>query len=275
MTRLLTGLTLAGALLALLVYGPLSWMLVAIAVIAFVAAFELAVMVRQAGAQTYPMLAAAGSSALVLSYRFETLQLGAVLAVLLGVCWTVAIARGSDPAAVARGAMWTIFSAIYVGFGLGAIVGLMSAFESLQLGRKVLFFALLSVYAADTFAYYGGRALGKRKLAPWLSPGKTVAGFISGLLAGAVFGGVASWALELPWASSVSLTIGIGAVAGLSLAFLGALGDLVESAIKRLSGVKDSGAWLPGHGGVLDRVDSLLLALPLLYWLIAPLVATL
>jgi len=127
----------------------------------------------------------------------------------------------------------------------------------LPAGRNLLLYALFLVFAADTGAYFVGRRLGHRRLAPAISAGKTWEGFIGGLLGAAAFSALAAVVLGVaagwwPW------WLGIGVVA----AALSVSGDLFESVFKREAGVKDSGNLLPGHGGLLDRVDSLLAALP-------------
>lgn len=125
-------------------------------------------------------------------------------------------------------------------------------------GLKWLLFAFLLTWAADTFAYFAGRAFGRRKLAPAISPNKTV----EGAAGGAVATLAAGWLLApLP---------GLEPWQGLLIApgvfLLSVLGDLAESALKRYAGVKDSGRLLPGHGGVLDRFDSSLFVLPFVYY---------
>jgi phosphatidate cytidylyltransferase len=134
-------------------------------------------------------------------------------------------------------------------------------------GRALLALPLILTWVSDTAAYFGGRAFGRRRLMPSVSPGKTVAGAVAGVagtaIAGAVYGHVVlSSALDLP------LGIGFGLLAGLILSLVAQLGDLAESLLKREAGVKDSGAVLPGHGGVLDRFDSLFFTIPVAYWLV-------
>ena len=130
-------------------------------------------------------------------------------------------------------------------------------------GGRLLIAALLMVWFCDTLAYFGGSLLGRHKLAPAVSPNKTWEGAISGLL-GAVAGGiVAFYAVGSP-----VLALWEYAVLGVLTGFFGQVGDLAESMIKRDAGVKDSSAILPGHGGILDRFDSFLFTLPLLWvWL--------
>jgi len=116
-----------------------------------------------------------------------------------------------------------------------------------------------TIWAGDAAAYYGGRALGRHKLAPAVSPNKTVEGSISGLLGSVVVGiGLGTWLLNVP-------TI-VLAGASVAAAIAGQIGDLAESALKRSSKVKDSSSLLPGHGGMLDRLDSLIFAAPVYFW---------
>lgn len=128
-------------------------------------------------------------------------------------------------------------------------------------GPSWLFIALATAFLSDTMAYFAGRAFGKHKLYPEVSPNKTKEGALGGLLGGALamtgFGSL--WLLpEIPIAHAVAL--------GLVGSALGQIGDLVESMLKRTYGVKDSGAVIPGHGGLLDRTDALLFVAPLLYY---------
>ncbi|MES0874250.1 phosphatidate cytidylyltransferase [Sinimarinibacterium thermocellulolyticum] len=127
-------------------------------------------------------------------------------------------------------------------------------------GALKLLYLLFLVFAADTGAFLAGRNFGRRKLAPMISPGKTVEGAIGGLLlcaAWALTGGVYAFGVagsELGWLLALSLLVALASI----------VGDLVESMFKRLGGIKDSGNILPGHGGLLDRVDSILAAAPLM-----------
>jgi phosphatidate cytidylyltransferase len=128
-------------------------------------------------------------------------------------------------------------------------------------GPKFLLFALVITWAGDTAAYFAGRALGKRPLAPVLSPKKTWEGTIASLLGALLVAILFSRWMFVPVAHLLAMAV-VGNVAGQA-------GDLLESAYKRSAGVKDSGALLPGHGGVLDRIDALILAIPVVwyYWI--------
>jgi phosphatidate cytidylyltransferase len=122
-----------------------------------------------------------------------------------------------------------------------------------------MFALLFTIIASDTAQYYGGRLMGRRLLAPVISPKKTVEGALSGFVAGAVALPVLGqwWLPSLP-APALALV-------GVTLVAAGIVGDLFESLLKRSAGVKDASALIPGHGGVLDRLDSLLFAGPVFY----------
>lgn len=129
-------------------------------------------------------------------------------------------------------------------------------------GMRWLFLVLAVVFAGDIGALYAGTYLGKRKLCPSVSPGKTIEGSLGGLLANVAVGVLFKLILfpRLIWGESILFFLILGIV--------GQIGDLYESEFKRAAGVKDSGAILPGHGGLLDRIDALLFALPVAYFFI-------
>jgi len=154
----------------------------------------------------------------------------------------------------------TLLGTAWLGFGLGAVL-LVRDFQ--EFGRTAAFAVVLAVFADDTAAYFGGRALGRRKLAPTISPGKTWEGFAFGTAA-AIF--VVFVALYQD--RDQFLAIGEALVLGLVVALAAPLGDLFESMVKRDMGVKDSGSLLAGHGGVLDRLDAVLFAFPAAYFTI-------
>jgi phosphatidate cytidylyltransferase len=133
-------------------------------------------------------------------------------------------------------------------------------------GPKLLLFALVITWAGDTAAYFVGRAIGKHRLAPVLSPKKTWEGTIASILGTLLFAIAFSRWLSVPWPHLLGMAAA-GNVAGQA-------GDLLESAYKRSAGVKDSGTLLPGHGGILDRIDALILAIPVVWyywiWIYAP-----
>jgi phosphatidate cytidylyltransferase len=129
-------------------------------------------------------------------------------------------------------------------------------------GIAWIFFLLTIIFAGDISAFYFGTYFGRHKLSPSVSPGKTVEGSVGGFLANVLVGSVFKLLLfpSLSWGICIFFFILIGAA--------GQIGDLFESALKRMSGVKDSGIILPGHGGILDRIDALLFATPVMYFFI-------
>lgn len=131
--------------------------------------------------------------------------------------------------------------------------------NNVEMGLALTLLTLFAVWAVDSFAYLVGRAMGKHKLAPNISPNKTVEGAVGGLVAGLAVGAIFGWLLLGKPVTGLL----VGAIAGT----LGQIGDLFESALKREIGIKDFGAIMPGHGGILDRFDSLLFVAPAV-WLL-------
>lgn len=136
-----------------------------------------------------------------------------------------------------------------------------------ECGIFLMFFSMFTVILCDAAAYFGGRAYGKRKLAPAISPGKSVEGATAGVIGGMLGGVVCKGIFEVFWPElSAPLTWVAVVVLALLLSIAAIIGDLIESLLKRDAEVKDTGRLLPGTGGVLDRIDSSLLAFPVLYY---------
>jgi phosphatidate cytidylyltransferase len=157
----------------------------------------------------------------------------------------------------------TILGVFYVAFLGGFLVAARVGFDGAgipHLSTKLLAFFFLVTMGADTGAYYVGKNLGKHKLVPKISPGKTWEGLTGGILAGVALAGMSSFTFfpELNYRASLPLA--------LVMAVVGLFGDLAESAMKRGAGAKDAASILPGHGGILDRLDSLLFNAPILYY---------
>ena len=152
----------------------------------------------------------------------------------------------------------TVLGVCYVFLLGGFLIALRTGFRH-EPAADLLSFFLLVLMGSDTGAYFTGRALGKHKLAPKISPGKTWEGAVGGLLT-SLLAAVCAHYWFFP---ELSLKAGLPLAAGMSI--LGVLGDLTESALKRGAAIKDSGTLFPGHGGLLDRLDSLLFNAPLLY----------
>ena len=145
-----------------------------------------------------------------------------------------------------------------VGLAAGSFAALASLAPKEE-GTSRIALLLAVIVASDIFAYFIGHALGRHKLAPQVSPGKTIEGAAGGLLGAAIASAlVANWLFR-------DQSTGLVMIMGVLVAMAGIVGDLLESLFKRYVGVKDSGTIFPGHGGALDRIDSFLLAAPLLY----------
>jgi phosphatidate cytidylyltransferase len=212
-----------------------------------------------------------GGAALFTIFCFATpdpIQFQARLDVQTIVLVLLALTIGTLVAATLRGAPFdktiassgaTILGVLYVVLLGGHLVALRTGFEE-RLSAHLLSFFFLVLMGADTGAYYVGRAIGKHKLAPNISPGKTWEGVAGGLAAALALAVLAHFwffkELPLKWALPLAAV----------MAALGILGDLTESALKRGAGAKDAAKLLPGHGGALDRLDSLLFNAPLVYY---------
>jgi phosphatidate cytidylyltransferase len=158
---------------------------------------------------------------------------------------------GTDAVASVSAALLPV---LYLGLPLGSMVAVRET-----RGREALFLMMLTVIVSDTAQYYSGRAFGRRPLAPEISPKKTMEGAVGGFMFGAlVLAGVGVW-----WLPTVPLVY--RALLGIAVVAFGIAGDLFESMLKRSAGVKDSSSLIPGHGGILDRIDALLFAAPIYY----------
>ncbi len=158
------------------------------------------------------------------------------------------------------GWVWTVIGILYVGWLLGYLVSL----RGLEDGRNWIFLALFATFGSDTTAFFVGRAIGRHRLAPQISPGKTWEGAIAGVC-GAILVSL-FFVLPTPLSLSSHLNWGRAILLGLLVSVFGQIGDLVESLFKRNMGVKDSGKLIPGHGGLLDRMDSIVFAGVVVYY---------
>lgn len=200
------------------------------------------------------------------SYLLNAPQLAAAALIALAiVCLTIALRASGEIKNSLMSVSSTVFGVVYVALLPGCLIGVRmlpdagTSLSAPHLASKLLtmFFAL--VMLTDTGAFYVGRSVGRHKLAPRISPGKTVEGAIGGFATAMVTGVLCKLIFfhEIPVTHAIALGAAIGIV--------GQIGDLAESMLKRGAGVKDSGNLLPGHGGMLDRIDSILFCAPLLY----------
>ena len=149
---------------------------------------------------------------------------------------------------------FALLSLLYVGIGFYYFI------EARFAGLHYIFYALFIIWATDTGAYFFGRAFGKRKLWPEISPNKTIEGSVGGVISALIVAFIIQ--LFIDFEQSFTMLV----IMTIAISIFGQMGDLVESAFKRHYGIKDSGKILPGHGGILDRFDSLLFILPLLHF---------
>jgi phosphatidate cytidylyltransferase len=176
-----------------------------------------------------------------------------ILMAALVVVGAIAVGTGQPGPGVLADAAATLFASIYIGLPLGAL----AAVRAIS-GREAVVLLLVVIVVSDSAQYYTGRALGRRPLSPSISPKKTVEGAIGGM----VFG-TAAMAAGGRWVFGGE--VWLLALLGAAISLLGIVGDLFESLLKRSAGVKDSSHLIPGHGGVLDRLDSWLFAAPVYY----------
>lgn len=263
--RVLTAIALLVPALALIFKAPPAGLAVALVVVAALAAAEwarLAQLQAGPGRSAYialiTLLSAAAAAAFLYAPQWHATQpllAAAALWWLLALGWILRQARVPAPAPPSA----AVRLAIGVLVVPATITGLLQM-RSGPWGPWGLLTVFGIVWAADIGAYFAGRAFGRHKLAPAVSPGKTWEGFAGGLLAALLVGWAAgTWlapAPPRPW----SIWLGLTAV----VAAISVVGDLTESLLKRIAGVKDSGTLLPGHGGVLDRIDSVLAAAPVM-----------
>ncbi len=255
-TRIITGVIAAGLFIPFVVYGNLPFTLL-VYVIAAVGFYELLRMKHMSMASIPGILGLLAVFALLMPKEWEQqvldatgygkLEIMLIISILLLV-YSVLVKNQFTFDDVA----FVMMGTIYVGLGFYYLIATRDA------GLAYIIFALLIVWTTDSGAYFTGRQFGKRKLWPEISPNKTIEGFVGGIVIAVVAAVIMQ--LVAPFDVAWWLLIVVTVVSSV----FGQMGDLVESAIKRHYDVKDSGKILPGHGGILDRFDSLLFVLPLL-----------
>ena len=255
---------------------PLPWFTILVAIWGLLAAFEF---YRLVAASKIPPLTYFGlvwTLLFILSRNSELLSIlephfainqSAPLlltsAILLSLIWLLLPIQKEK---TFTGWAWTIAGMLYVGWLLSYLVALRGMDDAqtvlLDEGRNWVFFALFTTFVSDTVAFFTGRALGRHYLAPQISPNKTWEGTFGGII-GAI---IISLFFTLPTPLNLQLSWGHAVLLGLLVSIFGQLGDLVESLFKRNMGVKESGRLIPGHGGFLDRMDSIVFAGIVVYY---------
>lgn len=273
-TRVLTAIIALPILIASIVlpsYYPLTvWLFILIAAAGLTAGlFEFYSLTKKLGLKADAAVGYLGAAVFFVAFLFDVpgnapgLLLATLALFLIAVLTSQTFRFQKDFSKMLTGMGVTVLGVLYVAFLGGFLVSMRVGFENPfnpYLSTHLLGYFFLVIMGSDIGAYFAGKSLGKHKLAPGISPGKTVEGLIGGILAGAGFGALATfWFFpELPYKWSVPLAAG--------MAVVGVLGDLAESAMKRGAGAKDAASTLPGHGGFLDRLDSLLFNAPILYY---------
>jgi phosphatidate cytidylyltransferase len=266
LTRLLTAAVALPILVATILVPWLKWLFVALAGAAIaLALFEFYVLTKRLQIKPDTGAGFLGATAIfVVSLFFSDIALNLLLTQLV----LIVLTAGVLIAATLRGAGFekiipstgsTILGVLYVAFLGSHLVSLRVGFPQVTAAHLLSFFFMV-LMGADAGAYYTGRAIGKHKLAPKISPGKTWEGVFGGVVAALAMATLAHFwffrELSLKWALPLAFV----------MTLVGILGDLTESALKRGAGAKDAANILPGHGGILDRLDSLLFNAPLIYY---------
>lgn len=238
--------------------------------LAVLAACELRAMLALKGVPIpSPILACAAAAGVLTSGRFlvrwievDSLALACTSAALVALLplFDHARRRATDGAIASLGG--TLLAFVYPGLMFGFLLAIRS-----QHSAWVLLWVILTTKACDIGAYFTGKAVGRHKLIPWLSPGKTWEGLIGGIAFAAVVGAAGAWALH-HWAGMRVPPYALAAAAGAVFALVGQAGDLAESLLKRDAGIKDSGSTIPGMGGVLDVIDSPVFVAPVAFWIL-------
>jgi phosphatidate cytidylyltransferase len=265
LTRIATGLVITGGWLALLFYGPfwLFW-LTFLALGALALNEYLTMTLASCSRMDKTVGIILGLLPLLAAYagKSEAVSAGLFLALFLLIVYSLSRYGSLDSNRSELNAFVLMmrlgFGIFYVGFSFSHFPLLLTLNE----GRNLLILLTVITVFSDSFAYYTGKMLGRHKMAPAISPGKTIEGLLGGV-AGSILGAIIVCFWFFPGYSLVKISI-----LTVFLSMIGVLGDLTESMIKRTMGVKDSGNILPGHGGVLDRLDSLMIAAPVLFYML-------
>jgi phosphatidate cytidylyltransferase len=254
MTRVLSALVLLPIVVGTVWFLPPVATLVLALVAAALAFVEYATMARVLGARIPVGLIGAAVLAACASLGSGYVGLEVVLLTALIVVGAIAVGFGRPGPSVLLDASASLLPVVYIGLPLGALAAV-----RLIGGREAVLLLMATIVVSDSAQYYTGRALGRRPLAPAISPKKTVEGAVGGVVFGTaamLVGG--RWLF--PEADPLIFTL-----VAASVVALGIVGDLFESLLKRSAGLKDSSSLIPGHGGVLDRIDSWLFAAPVFY----------
>ncbi|MFV1957196.1 MAG: phosphatidate cytidylyltransferase [bacterium] len=258
MKRIVTALVLGGAVVVTVLWAPAVVGTSLTAVFSVIAVGELAHLVRARGQELPVAFISVCAIIMIMAawlggMAWLFFSLAGSIAVLI--FFRVVAGEVSGSLAVIS---FSVFALIYPPWLLAHVPLMLTSAG----GRRALLFLLVVIWTCDSAAFFVGSSMGKRKLLESVSPNKTVEGAVAGMLSAPVVAVVFSASGFIDW------SIGFAVIIGLVTAFLGQVGDLAESMVKRDAGVKDSGTLIPGHGGVLDRIDALLFAIPVFFYMI-------
>ncbi len=252
---MLTGIVAVPIVVGIVYYGSPLLFLLLVASVTLMGVREYFTIIDRIGISGFPIHGIILSFLLLLSFYFNgsfMMEWGLIASVTLFGAWFF----HEDNVKVAMDQIsFTLFGVLYVA-GLGGYSLLIRNFGD---GERLILFLLLIVWLGDIAAYYGGKRFGKKPLAPVVSPNKTMEGAIAGLVGSLAAGAIAGYWFWGHIAMAHCLLV------ALICGTIGQFGDLAESLLKRYAGIKNSGNVLPGHGGILDRIDSLLFAGPMFY----------
>jgi phosphatidate cytidylyltransferase len=257
--RILGALLFAPAVLALIYFGTPLIFFLAVSSAVIICLVEFYRMVEASGGAPLKFIGFGVGFLIVLGFFYERLPLvvfaisGGTMALFI----RTLLVRDELQNALEVVA-YTLVGLFFVAWLLAHLVLL----RGMEAGRFYILFLFLVIWAGDTAAYYVGKAVGRHKLAPRISPGKTIEGAVAGL------GGSLAMAFLARWWFLSGFSVMDALLLGVLLSVMGQLGDLSESLVKRRAEVKDSGKIILGHGGLLDRLDSLIFSAPLLYYYI-------
>lgn len=270
MNRIITAAIALPVLIASIIYPPLKFLFVALAVAAIVIAlYEFWFLSKRVGAKPDIVVGYAATAAMLVAFFYDLPVLLVIIIPALVVAALVAeMLRGAPFDKMILSVGSTVLGVLYVGMLGGHLVSVRTGFadhapgypNSYSLSTHLLSFFFLVLMSSDTGAYYTGRAFGKHKLAPNISPGKTWEGAVGGMLASLLVAALANYWFFPELALKAALPLAA------LMNVLGVVGDLTESALKRGAKAKDAAQILPGHGGLLDRLDSLLFNAPVIYY---------